>query len=1094
MTTSLPAYRLVRERVDVEVPTLDEHQRRVVEHRDGPLLVLAGPGTGKTTTLVEAIVDRIENVPGVTPENVLALTFGRKAAEQLRDRVTARLGRTMAGSLSSTFHSFAYGLVRRYAPAEIYAAPLRLLSAPEQDVVLRELLTDHPESVRWPESLRSALGTRGFAREVNAVLSRAREKGMDGADLRALGAEHDLPEFLAAGLFLEQYLDNLDSVGATDYADLIRRAAIEAADHREELRARYRYVFVDEYQDTDPGQVALLRQLAGDGGNLTVVGDPHQSIYGFRGAEVRGILDFPAQFPHADGAPADVVALRTTRRFGPRLLRASQRVASRLALPGSIPEAAKEAFLAPEAHASTPGRVEVRTFDTDRAEAEHLADLLRRAHLEDGVAWDDMAVLVRSGRASIPPLRRALAAAGVPVEVTHDEVPLVRDPAVLPLLDAVRAVVNLGNHDLDHVDYVHASRAEALLLSPLGGLDAGELRRLARRLRQRAKEQAHAERTSPPTSRDLIRRAVVEVDFLDGLDPSESPEVEKAQALARLLATGREHLDAGASAEEVLWHLWAGTRWPERLRRSVEYGGGAARRAHRDLDSVCALFEAVARAEEQRVHVSVAALFATLAAQQIPADSLAERGARGAAVRLLTAHRSKGLEWRLVVVAHVQQESWPDLRRRSTLLQADRIGRPADGGILAPVSARELLLEERRLFYVACTRARERLVVTAVASPDDDGEQPSRFLDELGAGGSSGVIDHVVGRPARPLSMTGLVGELRHHVADPSTPPALREAAARRLARLAGETAGPRRLVPAADPSTWWGTRAASWSTEPLREPDQPVTVSASVLESLLVCPTAWFLESEAGGSTRVHQSANLGQIVHALAERVASGDLDAGIDDVDVLMAHVDDVWERLEFRTPWSRQREHERTRAALARFLRWHHTNTRTMIGTEERFTADVVLTDEAGVEVPVRLYGYADRVELDAEGSIVVVDFKTGRTKLGPKAVERHLQLALYQYAVDAGAVDHLLPDGEAARSGGAELVQLGILDDAEAAVVEGQEPVADDAPVRVQLRTGLARAADLLRREEFPAVAGAHCRDCSFVPVCPVKSAGSVTGS
>ena len=106
--------------------------------------MLAGPGTGKTTTLVEAIVDRIER-RGASPESVLALTFSRKAAEQLRDRVTARLGRTMATTLSSTFHSFAYGLVRRYSTAELYAAPLRLLSAPEQDVVLQELLAGNRE-------------------------------------------------------------------------------------------------------------------------------------------------------------------------------------------------------------------------------------------------------------------------------------------------------------------------------------------------------------------------------------------------------------------------------------------------------------------------------------------------------------------------------------------------------------------------------------------------------------------------------------------------------------------------------------------------------------------------------------------------------------------------------------------------------------------------------------------------------------------------------------------------------------------------------------------------------------------------------------
>jgi superfamily I DNA/RNA helicase len=892
--TTATTYRLVRPTVSVEVPRLDEHQRRVVDHASGPLLVLAGPGTGKTTTLVEAIVDRVEQ-RGARPDQILALTFSRKAAEQLRDRVTARLGRTMSTSLSSTFHSFAYGLVRRYSPPELYASPLRLLSAPEQDVILRELLTDHPESVTWPEGLSRALRTRGFAREVNAVLSRAREKGLDGPGLHALGVEHGLPEFVAAGLFLEQYLENLDHHSATDYADLIRRATIEAAEHRDELRAQYSYVFVDEYQDTDPGQVALLRQLAGDGRNLTVVGDPHQSIYGFRGAEVRGILDFPSDFPRADGSPAEVVALRTTRRFGSHLLLASQRVAGRLALPGSIPETAKAAFTRPDAEAGPygDGRVVVRTFDTDRAEAEHLADLLRRAHLEDGIPWDDMAVLVRSGRASIPPLRRALGAAGVPVEVSSDEVPLVRDPAVLPLLDAMRAVVNLDNDDLDHVDYVHPYRAEALLLSPLAGLDAGDLRRLSRQLRRREKERAQADDATARPSRELLREAVVDATFLAGL---EGEEVARARSLATLLAGARADLDAGASAEEVLWRLWSGTSWPERLRRAVHAGGGGARRAHRDLDSICALFDVVARAEEQRLHLGVPDLLATLTAQQIPADTLAERGSRGAAVRLLTAHRSKGLEWRLVVVAHVQQEGWPDLRRRTTLLQADRIG---TDGLVPQVTSRELLLEERRLFYVACTRARQRLVVTAVKSADDDGEQPSRFLDEL----VPREVPHVVGRPQRPLSIDGLVAELRRTTADPATSQPLRDAAARRLARLAGETTpSGRPLVPQADPSSWWGTRAATRSVQPVRDPDLPVPMSASALESLMVCPTQWFLEREAGGVARAHQSANLGQLVHALAQRVAQGELPAGPDDVDLLMEHIDQVWDRLEFRTPWS------------------------------------------------------------------------------------------------------------------------------------------------------------------------------------------------
>ena len=115
MTSPQPSYRLVRPAAPsgplVAEVVLDDEQRRVVDHPGGPLLVLAGPGTGKTTTLVEAIVRRIE--AGAPPDSVLALTFSRKAAEQLRDRVTARVGRTMAAALGSTFHSFAYGLIRR---------------------------------------------------------------------------------------------------------------------------------------------------------------------------------------------------------------------------------------------------------------------------------------------------------------------------------------------------------------------------------------------------------------------------------------------------------------------------------------------------------------------------------------------------------------------------------------------------------------------------------------------------------------------------------------------------------------------------------------------------------------------------------------------------------------------------------------------------------------------------------------------------------------------------------------------------------------------------------------------------------------------
>ncbi len=1074
----MTTYRLAADRRGPTVPpVLDEHQRAVVDHPGGPLLVLAGPGTGKTTTLVEAIVDRVER-RGAAPDSVLALTFSRKAAEQLRDRVTARLGRTTATTLSSTFHSFAYGLVRRYAAADLYAAPLRLLSAPEQDVILQEMLSA-PEAPSWPAGLRAAVATRGFAREVQAVLARAREKGLDPHALTKLGEEEGVPAYVAAGLFLGQYLDVLDSRSAVDYPDLISRAVIEAGRHRDELRARFRHVFVDEYQDTDPSQVALLRELVGPDADLTVVGDPHQSIYAFRGADVRGILDFPATFRRADGRKADVVVLRTARRFGPHLLLAAQRVAARLPLTGSIDADDRRAFLSPVSLAgAAPGRVEATTYDTERAEAEHLADQLRRAHLEEGRDWSDMAVLVRSGRASIPALRRSLSAAGVPVEVAGDDTPLVREPAVLPLLSALRAVIHLdaGPSDDDHLT---TTDAEALLVSPLAHLDATELRTLARELRR---DELAADRP-PRGSAELLRDALLPGPVAEppAADPgvaepsgAVSAPARKVRALAALLARARERLDEGATAEEVLWELWTGTDWPSRLRTSVTAGGHRARLAHRDLDAICALFETASRTEEQRGHTGVEDFLSTLEAQQIPGDTLADRGVRGSAVRLLTAHRAKGLEWGLVVVAHAQEEGWPDLRRRTTLLQADRIGA---GELLPPVSTRDLLAEERRLFYVAATRARDRLLVSAVRSPEDDGEQPSRFVAELGV-----EVRHVSGRPRRPLTTAGLVAELRRTVADDRCSEPLRRAAARRLARLAAAEARGRPVAPQADPGSWWGLRAPTRSDRPVRPVDEPVRLSASALTGLDLCPARWFLEREAGGSVETSQAQGFGSVVHELADRISRGELPADAAAVDGLMEHVDAVWGRIPFRTPWSSEREREEVRHALLRFIAWHQRpDARTVLATERPFEAEVELPDGQRV----RLHGVADRLELDADGRVVVVDLKTG--KYAATDVPRHPQLGLYQLAVDRGAVAELAGD---AVSGGAELWQLR-QDSRTGLKVQAQAPQTPGEDGRTPVEGQLVDAVAALRSERFEARPGAHCDRCAFAPLCPAQVSGTV---
>jgi superfamily I DNA/RNA helicase/RecB family exonuclease len=1120
------AYRLVRTApAPAVLPVLDAAQRAVVDHGAGPLLVLAGPGTGKTTTLVESVAERVAR--GTDPERILVLTFSRKAAVELRDRMTARLAGVRAPQ-ATTFHSFCYAVVRAHQDAELFREPLRLLSGPEQDVAVRDLLAgqiglarEGRSRVRWPDDLRPCLTTRGFADEVRAVLARSRELGLGPDALAAFAARTGRPDWRAAAAFLAEYLDVLDLQGVLDYAELVHRAGLltRRPEAGARLAAAYDAVFVDEYQDTDPAQVRLLRALAGGGRTRVAFGDPDQSIYAFRGADVNGILDFPEAFPRRDKTAAPVAVLTRTRRSGTRLLAATREVARRMPLP-RLPQQAVRAHRDPEP-VRDGGRVEAYTYPTPSAELDNIADILRRAHLEDGLPWSDMAVLVRAGGRTIPSVRRALTSAGVPLEVDGDDIPLRHEPAVAPLLTALRVVATAalrgqepedagepetletpvtpeaseareareeqkvpevpgapggdaglhdGPGDVAGADGLSTEAALALLTSPLGGMDAADLRRLGRALRD---DERMAGNLLPPPSDVLLARALAEPERLVVHDPAYA---RGAQRLGELLRKARELLHGAGTAEEARWILWDGTPWPGRLERAALRGGPGGRNADRDLDAVCALFDAAARAEARTGGRGALNFLEELDAQDIAADTLGRRVVRPDAVRLMTAHRSKGLEWRLVIVAGVQDGLWPDLRRRGSLLEADRIGRD---GLAEPLSPGALLTEERRLFYVATTRARDRLVVTAVKSPADDGDQPSRFLAELGV-----EPRDTTARPRRPLAVAPLVAELRATTVDPDASPALRDAAASRLARLAALTDEEgTALVPAAHPNSWWGLYEPTLSTVPLRDRSQPVALSGSALDQLAnTCALQWFLGREVKADAPATTAQGFGNVLHVLADEVASGRTPA---DLAVLMERLDTVWDGLAFDAPWKSRQEKDQARAALERFLRWHVTDRggRRSVATEHEF--DVTLG--AG-EYEVRVRGSMDRVEQDAEGRAYVVDFKTGKQAPTKDEVAHHAQLAVYQLAVGEGAVDGAF-EGSRPEAGGAELVQLRQpapqREGGDALPrIQRQEPLAGDWAGDL-----LAEAAGRVLDERFTPTAGAHCTHCAFRASCSAQPEG-----
>ncbi|MGC4837251.1 ATP-dependent helicase [Micromonospora vinacea] len=1116
----------------------DPVQAEVVGHTDGPMLVLGGPGTGKTSTLVEAVAARVAE--GVDPERILVLTFGRRGATALRQRIEARVAqdghRVLREPLVRTFPAYAFGLLRRAAAERGEPSP-RLLTGPEQDLIIRELLDvvgEEPEDdpVGWPTDLRPALRTRAFAGQLRDLLMRAAERGVGPVDLARLGEKLGRADWPAAARFLREYVavlalrdvSNRGSI-AYDPAELVRAATGLLRDDEELLaaeRRRLAHVYLDELADTDPAQLELLSVIAGGGKSLVAFADPDSSTYAFRGADPAGVATFPHRFRTASGAPAAQVLLTTSYRAGPGLLAAIARLGRRL----RGPAAHRRLHPLPDA---PPGVVEVHTFRSATSEAAWLAHALRSAHLLDGVPWSRMAVLVRSTALQLPTLRRALHAAGVPTVVHGEDLPLHLQPAVAPLLLLLRCALEPERLDEE--------AAVALLHSPLGGADP-----LAeRRLRQGLRALALAGGDRRPSG-ELIVEALQDPEELAGI---ERRWAEPAQAVAGLLAIAREAAARpGATAEDVLWAVWHASGLADRWAGAINQGrpeageGDLARRrraeaADRDLDAVLVLFDAAARFTDRLPGARTEVFLDHVLAQDLPADTIAPTADRGAAVRLLTAHAAKGLEWDLVAVAGVQEGIWPDLRLRGSLLGSERLvdvlaGRSVDGATAANVVGQTsaLLDEERRLFHVAISRARHRLLVSAVASAavggDDHEEQPSRFLHELGpstppslpppptppgppptptlpgpphtpptaptpppgprterspgaSGGGAAAGETAdeepdrpgalpVTRPPRALTLPALVAELRTAITDPAAPAARRRAAAAELARLA--SAG----VPGAHPDDWWGLRVLS-DDRPLVDDGEPVRVTPSAMESALRCSLRWLLERH-GGSGPTSTAQGVGNLVHAAAMLAEDASADRG-----ALLDYVAARFDAIELAARWMAGPERERAEAMVDKLLRWLATNPRRLLAIEHEFA--VRLDDP---NRPVDLTGRVDRLEVDEAGRLVVIDLKTGKsTAVTGTDLAEHPQLGAYQAAVEAGAFAEFGDE-----SGGAALVQLGTsAKDAR----EQNQPAASEGPAAGWATALVRRTADTMAAATFAAVANSKCRVCPVRTSCPVSGQG-----
>ncbi|GAA2060872.1 ATP-dependent DNA helicase [Leifsonia soli] len=1020
---------------------LDGSQSEVLLLPDGSsAAVLGAPGTGKTTTLVEALAERVLD-RGYRTDEVLALSASRAAATALRDRIALRVGVPTQGPLARTATSLAFQLVGERA-RRIGAEPPRLLTGGEQDQIIAELISGHLEDGTgpvWPEPLVEEVRTlRGFRTELRELMARCAERGVTPSRLSELGAITGHDEWRAAARFIAEYQLVVDSYrgGFVDSAELIASAVTVIAEGSslDGLRA----VFVDDLQEATVATLALLRALAERGVAVIAFGDPDVASTTFRGAQTTALGQLEARI----GVPVTRFVLTTAHRQTPALRELTARVTERIGTAAAgvqrLAAAGREeppgdhggmdAADAADGTDASERRPEVVRIVAVSApsEASRLARKLRERHLLDGVPWSSMAVVVRSG-AHVPALSRALAVA---------EVPTTTSIAGRPLRDdfAARQLITIAGVQLGAIELTPAVATE-LLIGPFGGLDSVSLRRLRLALRQ---EELAGDGNRPGD--ELLVEALQHPAHLATIDASPA---RRAGRLAETLRSGREKAAGGASIEELLWHVWErsglAARWLEHSART----GIVADEANRHLDGVVALFTAARRFVERSPERPASDFVVELLGAEVPEDTLAARTA-GDAVLVCTPSATVGREFEVVVVAGLQESVWPNLRLRGSLLHPQDLADAVEGRTTETEDERaEVLGDELRMFALAVSRARGQVILTATANDD---EQPSPFL-RLAA--ELAVDDTDDG--AHPLSLRGMVGRLRRRLATTGAPDA-----AEALARLADAD------VEGADPASWYGLLEPS-TTEPLVDLDDPeavVRVSPSRLETFEKSPLAWFVDTMAASPSGL--AAGIGTVVHAVMEEAStSEDRDLS---VERLWQGIERRWDELAFESPWLEEKERRRTRtltAGVSEYLRDFERAGGVLLGSEGAFELRLG-------RALVR--GTIDRVERTPDGTVVIVDLKTGnRTPSAAEAAE-HAQLGAYQLALEHGAVDEAadLP------SGGAKLlfVAKGVRGKGYREVA--QDRVDDEGLAR--LRERVARAADGMAGATFAGVVDLGERD------------------
>jgi len=965
---------------------LNEAQRRAITHRDGPLLVIAGAGTGKTRVITERIRYLLQSDPSLSGENILGLTFTDKAAGEMKARVVKTVGERAKEVTLRTFHAFCESLLKDTDPQS------RMLDKVDQWILLRrnlsrlqldryrrlaepgQFLNDFVEFFsRCQDELVSCEAYQQYAAGLAAKLQSERAE-LDTDTLaereEAVAREQEIARAYRASeeLLREKKCSSFGTLITGAVALLERDSALRTA-----LQNRYRYILVDEFQDTNIAQLRLLELLVNESKNIFAVGDNDQAIYRFRGASFGSFKLFLERFAgwrEGQDSTKFRVSLTENYRSTPNILRVATQVIGQNTVSADFPKK----VLSP----NKPEGEKIRIVElaTPEDEARWVAGELERIH-KAGRRWRDFAVLYRA-HGHRDELVRELARHKIPFVISRLSIlehPLVKD---------VHAYLRLIATPYDDIATARVLSAPAWQLGP------ADLVRFAERAR---KERVRIY--------DVLQSQQPPLPF----DPSHS-------ALMDLLAftTAQRKTMKRRDARHILADLFD---WLEVYQRAPE----------QDRDYVKRLAEFIKEWEDKSDTRKLPEFIEYLDYfEQAGGAVCLEDDAPGDAVRLMTVHGAKGLEFSHVFILRVNKNKFPQPERPHVFefpVALMKEGAPEE---------QFHNQEERRLFYVALTRAEDRLTITALA--ERKGRVPP-FIEDILMEPALQRRDVLQLAPKPAANLNG-------------TPAASTIAVSGSLFTAAIER-----------PKIF--SRIAEWAETFLPAPPEPLELNPSAVDSYRKCPQKYLFAYLWSLQEGAKATLTFGRVMHATIRRVMTEFKKGNRLPFEEVQRLFETEWSASGFEDEYQ---EAEYKKDGLEQLRAFHQA-----VSEQTPEILDLEKTILLPVENNVVLKGRIDQINSLGRNEVEIVDYKTGKAKKETEA-RRDLQLSIY--AIAAKEILGLNP---------VRLVFHYLQDNSRQETTRSPKQL-DEAQEIVQ-----EVAADI-RARSFPAKEGFICRSCAYRPICP----------